>query len=45
MTDSLEEPACTPYPVNPDGFNPKVELPYGLKNEHIFSAMLDFTNF
>jgi len=37
--------SCTPQPVNPKGFNPKVDLPYGLSIGHIRKAMEEFTDF
>jgi len=37
--------ACTPQPVNPKGFNPKADLPYGLSIDHIRTAMDEFTDF
>ena len=43
--DALERAACTPYPVDPKGFNPTVQLPYGLAKEHIYLAMVDFIDF
>lgn len=45
MADDFELVACTPRPLNPDGFNPKTKLPYGLKVEHIRSAMSEFLDF
>jgi hypothetical protein len=45
MADLAEQLACIPTPINPNGFNPNVELPYGLKNQHISSAMTDFLDF
>jgi hypothetical protein len=41
----VEANACTPSPLDPDGFNPKVVLPYGLKGEHVARAMKDFLDF
>jgi len=44
----LELLACTPRPLDPRGFNPKVSIPYGCKAEHIRKAMeayLDFLGF
>ncbi len=37
--------ALVPSPLDPDGFNPDVELPYGLLSEHVGRAMQDFLNF
>lgn len=45
MNHNLEEIACQPHPVDPNGFNPNVELPYGCKLEHIQQAMNDFIDF
>lgn len=40
-----EVAACKPVPLNPDGFNPSAQLPYGLKTEHVRRAMQDFVDF
>lgn len=45
MSKELELTACTPHPVDPDGFNPNTKLPHGLTVEHLQAAMNDFTNF
>lgn len=45
MNEDLELSACSPIPINPEGSNPMVELPYGLQNEHIMLAMNDFLGF
>ena len=37
--------ACQPVPLTVDGFNLNAALPYGLKNEHIQSAMNEFLAF
>lgn len=37
--------ACQPVTLSVDGFNPTTDLPYGLKNEHIESAMNEFLAF
>jgi hypothetical protein len=37
--------ACTPEPLNPNGFNPSVVLPYGLDTNHIKVAMEEFLGF
>ncbi|MGH7510340.1 MAG: hypothetical protein ACREA0_13290 [bacterium] len=37
--------ACTPVPLDPAGFNPKADLPYGLKTEHVRAAMEEFLGF
>ncbi len=41
----IETVACTPIPVQADGFNPIAVIPYGLKPEHILKAMEDFVDF
>jgi hypothetical protein len=40
-----EAGACRPTPLNQDGFNPAVLLPYGLKTNHVRKAMEAFLNF
>lgn len=40
-----EQTACTPIAPDPRGINPKCELPYGLKPEHVLGAMVEFTDF
>lgn len=40
-----ERKACTPRPLHPSGFNPAANLPYGLKVEHVRSAMQNFLDF
>ncbi|HZQ09477.1 MAG TPA: hypothetical protein VFD70_23060 [Anaerolineae bacterium] len=45
MAENLEHHACTPRLLSPDGFNSKVELPYGLLIEHLASAMNGFLDF
>src|SRR3990172_2974858 len=40
-----EKLACTPRPLNSNGFNPTCALPYGLKPDHIQHAMQDFIDF
>ena len=37
--------ACTPQPLNLNGFNAECTLPYGLNIAHIQHAMSDFLNF
>ena len=37
--------SCTPVPLDPDGFNPRASLPYGLTTEHIAKAMTVFIDF
>lgn len=45
MIDELELAACTPQPVNPNGFNPQALIPYGCTTQHIYSAMAEFVSF
>ena len=45
MSSDLEELACTPDPLDPDGFNPKTDLPHGCSAQHVCSAMGDFLDF
>jgi len=45
MDEGLEVAACVPHPIFPDGFNPKVEIPYGCTTQHIGLAMSEFVNF
>lgn len=45
MSSDLEQVACTPIPVEPNGFNPQAELPYGLDIQHVYHAMVDFVDF
>jgi hypothetical protein len=45
MTNDAELIACTPKALRADGFNPKVELPYGLQTDHIRAAMERFLEF
>jgi hypothetical protein len=40
-----ETAACTPIPVQANGFNPSADIPYGLKVEYIRKAMADFIDF
>jgi hypothetical protein len=40
-----ETVACAPKPLDPNGFNPTVVMPYGLTTAHIAGAMTDFLNF
>lgn len=41
----LEKKACWPQEVKLEDFNPEAQLPYGLKIEHICSAMNEFIDF
>jgi hypothetical protein len=45
MATITEKQACTPQALNLAGFNSKAKLPYGVRTEHIRSAMLDFLDF
>jgi hypothetical protein len=40
-----EKLACIPRPLDQNGFNPKCNLPYGLKWNHVQHAMQDFLDF
>lgn len=40
-----EVKACQPVPLNPKGFNPKTEIPFGLKTDHLRPAMQEFIDF
>jgi len=40
-----ERAACTPVPLNPQGFNKQVVLPCGLTTEHLRKAMTDYLDF
>lgn len=42
---NLETLACTPVPLKASCFNPKAELPYGLKVTHVRKAMQEFLEF
>jgi hypothetical protein len=41
----LEDRACSPILLNPDGFNPNAQIPYGCTTEHLRTAMNDFLDF
>ena len=45
MNQNLEALACQPHPLNPNGFNPSANLPYGCTTENIKLAMNDFLDF
>ncbi len=45
MTTLHEQQACIPQPLHASGFNAEANLPYGVKTEHIRSAMRDFLDF
>ena len=40
-----EAAACQPIPLNLKGFNSKAQIPFGLKPDHIKSAMQEFIDF
>lgn len=40
-----EHAACFPEAVDPQGFNPLAQIPYGLTAEHIYKAMQEFVDF
>lgn len=42
---NAELAACTPYPLDADGFNPNAQLPHGLQTDHIRAAMQEFLEF
>lgn len=42
---SKEAAACKPVPINPHGFNPIAQIPYGVKVDHIRKAMGEFIDF
>lgn len=45
MQNDAELFSCEPLPLNPNGFNAKATLPYGLQIEQIEQAMGSFLNF
>jgi hypothetical protein len=45
VAKDAEVQACTPSPVNPDGFNPDAALPFGLTIAHVRQAMEEFVAF
>lgn len=45
INHNLEEIACQPHLVDPNGFNHNAELPYGCTIKHIQQAMNDFIDF
>jgi len=45
MSGDLEEVASIPKPLDPKGFNPRAQLPYGLTIGHVQSAMQEFLDF
>lgn len=40
-----EAAACQPDPLNPNGFNPNTQIPFGLRTDHIRAAMQEFLDF
>lgn len=42
---SKEAVACKPVPLDPNGFNPKARIPYGVGTVHIRRAMEEFLDF
>lgn len=42
---SKEAAACKPMLLNPNGFNPNAQIPYGVKSDHIRKAMEEFIDF
>jgi hypothetical protein len=45
VAEPQELAACTPNSLNPDGFNSRARLPYGLKVDHVKTAMEEFIDF
>lgn len=45
MSKTAELAACTPTPLDPDGFNSRAILPHGLTVRHVRSAMGEFLDF
>ena len=45
MPSDKEVAACTPVPLNPDGFNPDADIPFGVTTDHIRQAMQDYLDF
>ncbi len=43
--EKLEREVLAPEPLSEEGFDPSVELPYGLRTEHVRAAMQDFLDF
>jgi hypothetical protein len=42
---SKEAAACKPVALNPNGFNPNAQIPYGVELEHVRKAMQEFIEF
>jgi len=45
MASNVEAAACRPVPLNPNGFNPAAQIPFGVTIEHIRRSMGDFLEF
>lgn len=45
MPKTPEELACTPEPLDPNGFNPSAKMPHGLTVDHVRSGMQQFIDF
>jgi hypothetical protein len=45
MASNMEVAACTPAPLNPDGFNSAAQIPFGVTIDHIRRSMQDFLEF
>ena len=41
----MEKAACTPRALNPNGFNPRAGIPYGLTTDHLRAGMREFLDF
>lgn len=44
-SDPAEEAACVPHSLDPEGFNERCRLPFGLTAQHVQAAMQEFINF
>lgn len=42
---ALEVKACQPVALNPNGFNPRAQIPFGLQIAHIRQGMQEFIDF
>jgi len=40
-----ESDACSPIKLNPEGFNPEAQIPYGCAIDHLQASMNDFLDF
>lgn len=45
MPSNMEVAACTPVPLNINGFNPAAQIPFGVTTSHIQQSMQDFLDF